>query len=177
MAVTTEQATVYRGGGRRWFSLRAAVKAEAQAIIKAKHPSERPEYENGMCYYPGFHWRELPRSDVLLRRLCRLILAEHAHGVEGLDATKPCAHSSAGGWPLPARCERCKDDRTKCDNGRAAGVAAVHAPLTDERILHLWDAHVAYETGYKGAHLKNTDKLAFARAVLAAAGVKGPQHG
>jgi hypothetical protein len=81
MAVTTEQATVYRGGGRRWFSLRAAVKAEAQAIIKAKHPSERPEYENDMCYYPGFHWRELPRSDVLLRRLCRLILAEHAHGV------------------------------------------------------------------------------------------------
>ena len=81
MAITTEQATVYRGGGRRWFSLRAAVKAEAQTIIKAKHPSERPEYENGMCYYPGFHWRELPRSDVLLRRLCRLILAAHARGV------------------------------------------------------------------------------------------------
>jgi hypothetical protein len=48
--------------------------------------------------------------------------SETTVGVEGLDATKPCAHSSAGGWPLPARCERCKDDRTKCDNGRAAGV-------------------------------------------------------
>jgi hypothetical protein len=53
-----------------------------------------------------------------------------------------------------------------------AGVAEVHAPLTDERILHLWDTHVAYQTGNSLA-LKDGDKIAFARAVLNASGVDG----
>jgi hypothetical protein len=73
--ITVETATVYRGGGRRWLTLDAAVKAEAIKIIKAKHPSEHAEYENGMMYYPGFFWRDLPRSDVILRRMCRLVRA------------------------------------------------------------------------------------------------------
>ena len=71
MTVRAETATVYRGGRRRWFSLAAAVKAEAVAKIKAKHPTERFDSETG----DGFHWTELPRSDVLLRRMCRLIRA------------------------------------------------------------------------------------------------------
>lgn len=71
MSVTVETATVYKGGRRRWLSLSAAVKAEAETIIKRKHPSERSDPECG----GGFHWRELPRSDVLLRRMCRLVRA------------------------------------------------------------------------------------------------------
>lgn len=71
MAVTKEHATVYRGGGRRWFGKKAAVKAEAVAIIKRKYPSERSDPECG----GGFHWTELPRADVLLRRVCRLVNA------------------------------------------------------------------------------------------------------
>ena len=44
MPVTTETATVYRGGGRRWFSKSAAINAEAKAaynaIVKSKHLCE-----------------------------------------------------------------------------------------------------------------------------------------
>lgn len=34
--ISTEQATVYRGGGRRWFTLQAAQRAEARTIIKRR---------------------------------------------------------------------------------------------------------------------------------------------
>ena len=34
MAVTVETAAVFRGGGRRWFTLRAACAAEARALLK-----------------------------------------------------------------------------------------------------------------------------------------------
>ncbi|MBP2270802.1 hypothetical protein J3A98_001495 [Pseudomonas sp. BP6] len=36
MAVTVETAAVFRGGGRRWFTLRAACAAEARALLN-KH--------------------------------------------------------------------------------------------------------------------------------------------
>jgi hypothetical protein len=36
MNVTPEPATVFRGGGRRWFTLRAACRAEARELLK-KH--------------------------------------------------------------------------------------------------------------------------------------------
>lgn len=36
MNVTTENAAVFRGGGRRWFTLRAACKAEARTLLN-KH--------------------------------------------------------------------------------------------------------------------------------------------
>lgn len=35
MTVPTETATVYRGGGRRWFTKSAAINAEAMAAYKA----------------------------------------------------------------------------------------------------------------------------------------------
>lgn len=74
MTVTKESAVVYRGGGRRWLTLGAAIKAEAVKRIKVKHPTERGETDHSIGYHdPGFHWRELPRSDVLLRRVCRLV--------------------------------------------------------------------------------------------------------
>lgn len=76
MSVTVESATVYRGGGRRFFSKRAAIRAEAVAIIKSKHPTERSEHdEQGRCIDGGWHWTSLPRSDVLFRRVCRLVRA------------------------------------------------------------------------------------------------------
>lgn len=34
MNVTTETATVYRGGGRRWFSKAAAINAEAGKVLR-----------------------------------------------------------------------------------------------------------------------------------------------
>ena len=73
MTFRKETATVYRGGRRRYFSKSAAIKAEAMAIIKAKHPTERPEYENGHMIFSGWHCSSLPRFDVLLRRMMRLI--------------------------------------------------------------------------------------------------------
>lgn len=74
MSVTAELATVYRAStkGRRYLSKQAAIKAEARAIIMRKHPTERYENDTG---YPGFHWRGLPRSHVLLRRVMRLVAA------------------------------------------------------------------------------------------------------
>jgi hypothetical protein len=60
---------------------------------------------------------------------------------------------------------------------RALGVVVDSAPLSDERILHLWDTHVAYETNPnrpKQPPLTDKDKLAFARAVLATHGVDLP---
>lgn len=67
-----ETATVYKSdlAGRRFFTLDAACKAEARAIIKKKYPSEEPDMEVGM---QGWYWHELPRSEVLYRRLVRLI--------------------------------------------------------------------------------------------------------
>lgn len=54
--IAVEQATVYRGGRRRWFSLRAACRAEAKELVTA-HLRERhlddctcreePDYETG----------------------------------------------------------------------------------------------------------------------------------
>ena len=72
--ITTETARVYRGGGRRYLTKNAAIKAEAIAIIRAGHPTERAHYSGtGRLENPGFHWHSLPRAEVLLRRMCRLV--------------------------------------------------------------------------------------------------------
>jgi hypothetical protein len=73
MTVTVEVVKVYRGGGRRYLTKNAAINAEAVKIIKAKYPTEREYFENGYCVDPGFHWTSLPRSHVMLRRMCRLV--------------------------------------------------------------------------------------------------------
>lgn len=77
--VTSETRTVYRSSrrGRSYLTQKAAIRAEAISIIKAKWYTEQPEYleENGMCTYPGFHWTEIKRSDVLLRRMMRVVAA------------------------------------------------------------------------------------------------------
>lgn len=76
MSVTAYQRTVYRAptAGRSYLTKRAAIYAEAKALIQERHPTERPESdENGRQYFSGWYWRDLPRSEVLLRRVMRLV--------------------------------------------------------------------------------------------------------
>ena len=73
MTISKETATVYRGGRRRYFYKKSAVRAEAMAIIKEKYPTEWPEYDQGHLIHTGFHCTSLPRFGVLLRRMMRLI--------------------------------------------------------------------------------------------------------
>lgn len=51
MGVSKETATAWRGGGRRWFTLNAALRAEARAAIAAKCECESPSYADR---YPGW---------------------------------------------------------------------------------------------------------------------------
>lgn len=71
--ITIEKRTVYRSTarGRSFLTKRAAIRAEADALIRKKYPTEKHEQENGYTTSPGWHWHELPRSEVLLRRLMR----------------------------------------------------------------------------------------------------------
>lgn len=60
--------------GRYYMTKAGAIKAESRAILSKKFPTEQAEYEDfGFKTYPGFHWTSLPRSEVLFRRVCRLI--------------------------------------------------------------------------------------------------------
>ena len=68
---------VYRStaAGRSFLTKPAAIHAEAVALIKRKHPTEKEYFgEYGMAD-PGFHWASLPRHHVLLRRVERLVKA------------------------------------------------------------------------------------------------------
>ena len=61
---------------RRYLTKRAAIAAEARALITARHPKERQELDGfGRIAYPGWNWRELPRADVLYRRVVRVVIA------------------------------------------------------------------------------------------------------
>lgn len=74
--IEAQTRTVYvaRTKGRAYLTKSAAINAEARALIAKKHPSERSEYDDmGRCTYGGFHWSSLPRSDVLFRRVRRLV--------------------------------------------------------------------------------------------------------
>lgn len=70
--------TVYRAPtrGRTYLNARSAAQAEASAMLEARYPSERPEYEcgTGYCTYPGYHWSENHRLVIVQKRLARLIL-------------------------------------------------------------------------------------------------------
>lgn len=69
MAVTTSQAVVYKGGGRRYLTLRSACAAEARALLKTRCECETMDhgpmgYEHLTCWY-----HEEERNAVLMRRL------------------------------------------------------------------------------------------------------------
>lgn len=74
MNIATETATVYRGGGRRWFTKNAACKAEARAKIKEKCECDHIDHE-------GHGRQDLPcsrhhpdRYPKILRRLTRIYI-------------------------------------------------------------------------------------------------------
>jgi hypothetical protein len=58
MQVTSESAKVYRGGGRRWFTLRAACRAEARAKMKARCECDYCDHPE----MPGCPREDLPCS-------------------------------------------------------------------------------------------------------------------
>lgn len=75
MAIEKKTAVVWfsPSANRRFFSKKSAVDAETRSIIRSRYPTENAEYENGMKYYPGFYWEDLPRSAVLYRRLRKIV--------------------------------------------------------------------------------------------------------
>lgn len=72
MIFTEEQATVYRAGGRRWLTRKAAIKAYAAAKFRKKHPCEceQSDYASG---YPGFTCHVHDVRDRVLPRYIRVL--------------------------------------------------------------------------------------------------------
>lgn len=69
MSVEKSQAVVYHGGGRRWFTLKAACRAEAKKTLKTRCECEHMDHgamgsEWLICWY-----HEEERNVVLMRRL------------------------------------------------------------------------------------------------------------
>lgn len=77
--ITKEPSMIFYSSksNKRFLSLDAACKSEARTIIKTRHPNERPGYDDAGCYYEGFNWHEIARSDVLYRRLTAKIKKNH----------------------------------------------------------------------------------------------------
>jgi len=76
--ITEETAKAWRSSrrGKRYLTKRAAINAETVEIIKARYPTEPYEADTGA----GFHWRELPRANVIYRRLRRLVARAYQCG-------------------------------------------------------------------------------------------------
>ncbi|MFS2103624.1 hypothetical protein [Ralstonia sp. Ralssp135] len=60
--------------GRAYLTARGAANAEANRMLARKYPTEKPAYENGFCFDPGYHWTEDERLRRVHERLVRLIL-------------------------------------------------------------------------------------------------------
>ena len=75
MKVTIETATVYRGGGRRWFTQAAACRAEARARLKVDCGCDYIDHEGyGRQYLPcALHHPD--RYPKIVRRLTRIYIA------------------------------------------------------------------------------------------------------
>jgi len=74
--ITTEQATVYRGGGRRWFSAKAAAAAEARAKIKTKCDCDTADDDIYGTIHLTCDLHKPERYPKIVRRLARLYLAQ-----------------------------------------------------------------------------------------------------
>jgi len=75
--ITTETATVYRGGGRRWFSLKAACRAEAKE--KLRKNCDCDTFDAG-CYGEGHITCALHKPErypKIVRRLTRIYMAAY----------------------------------------------------------------------------------------------------
>lgn len=78
--------TVYYSSrkNRHYFSLAAAVEAEASKAIEERYPSESSEHDElGRCTNPGWWWKnEIEKSYILLRRVKRLVKANYLKSLE-----------------------------------------------------------------------------------------------
>ncbi|WP_132862746.1 hypothetical protein [Stenotrophomonas sp. ATCM1_4] len=74
--------TVYRAptAGRRYLSKRAAVRAEARALMERKYPTERGDETDGWHHW---HWSEDPRLALVYDRLVRMLSRAMATGAKG----------------------------------------------------------------------------------------------
>lgn len=78
MVVSREEATVYRGGGRRWLTQQAAYRAAAKAKIKSICECEQPDTLIDPSGYPGFtcsYHKDIDRFQKIVRRLVGLYRA------------------------------------------------------------------------------------------------------
>lgn len=66
--------------GRTFLTAKSAARSEAAALLKRKYPTEKAEYEDGFCYYPGFYWAEDERLRRVHDRLVRMILGRFRRG-------------------------------------------------------------------------------------------------
>ncbi len=77
--ISTEAATVYRGGGRRWFTLKAAAGAEVRAKLKTRCECDGPEAR----FIPGYppvtccYHNGSDRAAKIKRRLTRIYMAAY----------------------------------------------------------------------------------------------------
>ncbi len=71
MSVERQQAVVYRGGRRRWLSLKAACRAEARASINKRCECEKGKHDTPpeTCFYH----QDSDRYIKLLNRFSRMI--------------------------------------------------------------------------------------------------------
>jgi hypothetical protein len=69
MPVTSSQAVVYKGGGRRYFTLKSACKAEARALINTRCDCEHMDHGPMGSEWLTCWWHEEERNAVLMRRL------------------------------------------------------------------------------------------------------------
>jgi hypothetical protein len=90
--VTVERAVVYRAGGRRWFTWKAAVKAYARAKFRAKHPCECEQEDYGSGY-PGYACHVHDAWERVWPRYLR-VLRRHLAQPESADAVARSADSS-----------------------------------------------------------------------------------
>lgn len=74
MPVTTEQATVYRAGGRRYFTKRAAVNALVRAKLKEKCACDYVDHEDYGREDLPCSLHASPRHETIVRRLTRVYM-------------------------------------------------------------------------------------------------------
>jgi hypothetical protein len=76
---------------RCYLSPRSAANAEARALIAAKYPSEKPDYDDeGRCTYPGYHWSSDDQLNRLHSRLVRIIVSKFKRAAKGAsEGAKP----------------------------------------------------------------------------------------
>ena len=75
-AIEIRQRTVYvsPSRGRAYLTARGAANAEANRMLVRKYLTEKPAYEDGFCFDPGYHWSEDERLRRVHERLVRIIL-------------------------------------------------------------------------------------------------------